>query len=220
MLSLVIDIIGGLFLSAASGATLYAVDQSRYVTDEPYDSISAQSFYHGRYVRPVQPFEFQANFGISSPFGADGINSPVGSINFGVEARYNLPRNPFSVGAMLDFYGALYKDEEEELYGMPGKDYGGLLAGPMFECDFRRGKLINPYVYSAAGLGFSYYNDDNLRPFVRLGGGLELFHWIRIGASTTLMPGNGSGFSMTISSVFGGWPKKPKNVQPRIVPSF
>lgn len=152
---------------------------------------------------PVAPFEGELwLLGLTAPI-SNSRNDMFGW-DAGVELRYNEANSHLSYGGMAGIYLVnKWKDDDPGIFKTTG---GGVLAGPVIEYDWGRGRGCSTYTSASAGV---CYNDNTgLRPYLRPKVGVEFLNFIRLSLSG-FYSGRGSlSWAMNIGLVVGGWPKK------------
>lgn len=185
-----------LLLIVACAASAYAAD----FLEKPLD---------------VQRMEGDANIGFSFPADSYHDMHARAGLNMGVALRYNIPNSGFDCGIAADFTGVMrgwdYPGHPEYDMHQTNRILGFSLTGGY---NFRQGRKVNPFAEIGIGVGLYDTVGDRLYDVSGTGVlftpkiGVELWHHLRIYASSHIIRKGFNSLDIGIAVTIGGRAKK------------
>lgn len=168
--------------------------------------------------KPVKVQRMEGEAGIGFSFPADSYHKMDGKLglNMGIALRYNIPESGFDCGIAIDLTGVTRECTNPwyPQYRMTqtNRIVGFSLTGGY---NFRQGKKVNPFAEIGLGVGLYDSVGDVLYDVNGSTGmlftpkiGVELWHHLRIYASSHIIRKGFNSLDIGIAVVIGGRPKK------------
>lgn len=152
-------------------------------------------------VREMRPVEVELYLGLNGGYRSFNGEIPVGTLDLGLECRYNFKNVPLNVGLQTGWFPMQYDS-------WTNPDYGGWFFGPVAEYSWPRGRKFQLICSLGGGVIFAGNGPHRTAPYCRPKVALEIHNHFRIYFASMASVNHNSGWAVGVAAVIGGGPRK------------